>query len=122
MTGLKTLTGSKGWVMGQVLKSSLSRTVLETKNRVFKLQLNSKEVNVRTVGRLVGERRRCVDGKQYLGSFHLPHAIWNSNGQQWGCRLAWIVDAKFDGDKLMGLVHRNQSPYGRAVVQEIGCN
>lgn len=67
VTGLKTLTGSKGWVMGQVPKSSLSRTVLETKNRVFKLQLNSKEVNVRTVGRLVGERRRCVDGKRYLG-------------------------------------------------------
>lgn len=32
-------TGSKGWVMGQVLKSSLSRTVLGTKNRVFNFQL-----------------------------------------------------------------------------------
>lgn len=88
VTGLKTLTGSKGWVMGQVLKSSLSRTVLETKNRVFMLQLNGKEVNVRTVGRLVGERRRCVwmaNGTWADSTFLMPFGtpMVNCGGADW---------------------------------------
>lgn len=36
-----------------------------------------------------------------------------------GVLMTYVVEAKFDGGKLMDLVHRNQSPYARAVVHKI---